>query len=237
VRLALPIFPRTRRNNCLLNVLILVLLASSVLSADQRLSNWAGHFEPCNRSSELLKHNYMDVGVWLNTSNVALAAEFRHAMNFWTEVLDMNWHEENTLDCSIQVVDGSPALFAGEKVIAARSQLTTRANFYGWIAFNPGCRLTRAEMYLTAIHEIGHMLGLQHNPSAESVMYFLNLEGKETLDDTDLAFLATRHRLRNNPARETLGSVGAGVFRATPSSTRPEAPESPSVVSSDSMTH
>ena len=44
--------------------------------------------------------------------------------------------------------------------------------------------------------EIGHVLGLQHNANATSVMYFLNLEGVDWLDPTDLAALATHHKLR-----------------------------------------
>jgi hypothetical protein len=42
------------------------------------------------------------------------------------------------------------------------------------------------------------MLGLKHNPNARSVMYYLDLEGQEYLDATDLALLASRHRLRPN---------------------------------------
>jgi predicted Zn-dependent protease len=51
-------------------------------------------------------------------------------------------------------------------------------------------------MYLTAVHEIGHMLGLKHNPSARSVMYYLDLDGSEVLDTRDLAALASHHKLR-----------------------------------------
>ena len=40
------------------------------------------------------------------------------------------------------------------------------------------------------------MLGLKHNPSAHSVMYYLDLEGTEVLDQSDLERLATRHKLR-----------------------------------------
>jgi len=39
-------------------------------------------------------------------------------------------------------------------------------------------------------------LGLRHNPSVHSVMYYLDLEGTEVLDQTDLATLAVRHKLR-----------------------------------------
>ena len=77
--------PSTGGSKCLVKALFIVLLGSSVVSADERLSNWVGEFEPCNRSSELLKHDHMDIGVWLNTSNMALA-EFRRGINFWTQI-------------------------------------------------------------------------------------------------------------------------------------------------------
>lgn len=186
----------TGLKRCMLPV-IAVLLGTLTLSAGQRSSNWVGHFKPCDRRSELLKHGYMELGVFLNTSNPVVAAEFSRAMKFWSGVLDMTWHEENSLNCSIQVVDGSPTLFKND-TIAARSQFVDGAKFHGWIAFNPRCRLSSVEVYLTAIHEIGHMLGLEHNRNPKSVMYFLNPEDPPTLDRRDLAFISSRHKLRAN---------------------------------------
>jgi Matrixin len=148
----------------------------------------------------------MEIGVWMNTSNAALAAEFSHAMDFWADILDMTWHERNRPDCSIQVVDGSQSLFVSD-VIAARTQLVDRKLFHGWIAFNPKCRLSNVETYLTAIHEIGHTLGLPHNPNPKSVMYFLNPEYSPLLDKSDIACLAKHHKLRNpSVAPATLAS-------------------------------
>jgi hypothetical protein len=51
-------------------------------------------------------------------------------------------------------------------------------------------------MYVTAVHEIGHVLGLTHNPNPDSVMYYSDLGGREILDDADLTALAAHHRLR-----------------------------------------
>jgi hypothetical protein len=103
---------------------------------------------------------------------------------------------DNTTSCAIQVVDGTPEIL--KRTIVARSQFTDWDNFQGWIAFNPHVDLTRTELYLTAVHEIGHMLGLKHNPSAHSVMYYLDLEGQEYLDASDLALLAERHKMRSH---------------------------------------
>ena len=56
--------------------------------------------------------------------------------------------------------------------MAARSQFPDRPAFQGWIAFNPGSKLTQDEMFVVSVHEIGHLLGLPHNPSGSSMMYF-----------------------------------------------------------------
>jgi hypothetical protein len=168
--------------------------STSANLSDQRPSNWDGKFTPCNQRSELLKNGAMNLGVKISTSNKLLGREFRMAMNFWAQVLDMHWHEEDSNSCAVQLVDGTPAILKSS--IVARSQFTEWDNFQGWIAFNPKAPLTPIEMYLTAVHEIGHMLGLKHNPSTKSVMYYLDLEGTEVLDQSDIATLASHHKLR-----------------------------------------
>jgi hypothetical protein len=162
--------------------------------ADRQTTNWAGDFSHCNHRFELLKHDPMDLGVKISTSNPELAAAFRRAMSFWAKVLYMQWHEDASSSCAVQLVDGTPAVL--QRNIVARSQFTEWDNFQGWIAFNPKAPLSDTEMYLTAVHEIGHMLGLKHNPSARSVMYYLDLDGSEVLDRRDLTALASRHKLR-----------------------------------------
>ena len=173
---------------------LLPALTLPVSFADQRTANWVGDFPPCNQRFELLKREPMNLGVKISTSNPMLAHEFRQSMDFWSRVLDMNWHEDDSNSCAVQLVDGTPAIL--KTSIVARSQFTEWDNFQGWIAFNPHAPLSNTEMYLTAVHEIGHILGLKHNPSTHSVMYYLDLEGSEVLDQTDLTTLAVRHKLR-----------------------------------------
>ncbi len=163
--------------------------------ADQRTANWTGPYTSCDQHAELLKHEPMDIGVKFSTTSPELQEEFRRALSFWSQVLDMKWHEDKTSSCSIQLVDGTPEIL--KRTIVARSQFTDWDNFQGWIAFNPTAQLTRLELYLTAVHELGHMLGLKHNPNSHSVMYYLDLEGPEYLDASDLAALASRHKLRS----------------------------------------
>jgi hypothetical protein len=109
----------------------------------------------------------------------------------------MSWHEDQTSSCAIELVDGTPGIF--HNAMIARSQFTEWQDFQGWIAFDPRAPLTKAEMYLTSVHEIGHMLGLKHNSSPKSVMYYIDLEGPEVLDDRDVKELAIHHKLRVTP--------------------------------------
>jgi hypothetical protein len=137
---------------------------------------------------------HMDLGVRFSTSNQNVAAEFGRAMNFWATILDMNWHEENGRNCAVQVLDGSPALFKPAEI--ARAQFPGSPTFQGWIAFNPRASVSSEELFLTAVHELGHLLGLSHSNSVSSVMYFLRLDGPAFLDDADVAALVSRHKLR-----------------------------------------
>ena len=65
-------------------------------------SNWTANYPPCNRHSELLKQGHMDLGVRVATANPLLAEQFRRAMDSWARILDLDWREDDTQNCSIQ---------------------------------------------------------------------------------------------------------------------------------------
>ena len=138
----------------------------------------------------------MDLAVRISTTNTVLTQQFERALDFWTGVLDLEWHEVGSEECSIQLLDGTPSVFDFCTCLSARSQFPDRAEFQGWIAFNPRVKLTRQEMFLDSVHEIGHLLGLAHNANESSVMYWLALAKSTTLNSTDLDALAARHKLR-----------------------------------------
>jgi predicted Zn-dependent protease len=52
------------------------------------------------------------------------------------------------------------------------------------------------EATATWIHEIGHLLGLKHNPSATSIMFFIDVDISSKLDSQDLRAIASLHALR-----------------------------------------
>jgi hypothetical protein len=138
----------------------------------------------------------MELGVRFDAVSPILREQFGHAMDFWARVLDMDWHPDDTSNCAIRVAEGPPENFALDDVAQADSlELDT---FGGEISFNPAVSMESSELYLISIHEIGHLFGLEHNPSAKSVMYFIEVEGPQTLDETDIAAVAVRHKLRDN---------------------------------------
>ena len=172
----------------------LLALVCSICSFAQSTKNWAGPLQACASSQDLLKYGPRDLGVYVTTVNQKLATQFAKAMNFWTTVIDMRWHPESSTRCSLQLSDGQPELFDDSTI--AKAHLVDGNGLSAWVAFNPKAPLTDSELYLTSIHEIGHLLGLAHNPSASSVMYYTNDAGATLLDGTDLKALSESHKLR-----------------------------------------
>jgi hypothetical protein len=173
---------------------MLSLLWGFAMMAGEVPGEWGGNYSPCERHFEVLKQSHMNLGVRFSTLDPGLAVEFARALNFWATILDMEWHPQDSQDCSIQLVDGDRVLFKPGQV--ARAQFPDKPTFQGWIAFNPEAALPRSEQFLVAVHELGHVLGLPHNPRAWSLMYYLRLDGVTLLDAADLGVLAARHKMR-----------------------------------------
>jgi hypothetical protein len=175
-------------------VILCLTVAFDVSAAERRPGDWTGQYDACDRHSELFKPGHMSLGVRFATSKSRVATAVSRAMDFWAGILDMEWHTENGRECAIQVVDGHAGLF--DSAQSARAQFPTARSFQGWIAFNPRITPPANELFRTAVHEIGHLLGLPHSANPSSVMYFLYLDGQACLDSADVSFLAARHRLR-----------------------------------------
>jgi hypothetical protein len=164
-------------------------------AAEKPQSNWTSADEPCAKYDDLRRPVLGEIGVKID-ANEPWADGFRGALSFWNTVLVANFHEETNLNaCAIRVINGGPDIV--NNGIIARSQLIGRDNFRGKIAVSPAAAkaMSCAEIYGAAVHELGHMLGLKHNASSRSIMYFLNVNGTEVLDNKDILDLSSRHRL------------------------------------------
>ena len=158
--------------------------------------NWTSADAPCAKYDDLLKPVLGDIGVRFDAGE-PWAGAFRWALGFWNTVLATNLHEDKDLNtCSVRIIEGGSNIL--DHTVVARSQIPDWARFQGKIAVSPEAakHMSRSEMYGTAVHEIGHILGLKHNPSCRSVMYFLNVDGSEALDRDDILELRKHHQLR-----------------------------------------
>ena len=197
-----------------LQLTVFCLLTVSASIPGEGSGNWSGKYSACDGHSELLKTGHLKLGVRFSTSNPELAVECAQALDFWTTVLDMEWHEDNSRGCAIQIVDGHPDLFIPSQI--ARAQLPNRSGFQGWIAFNPRVSLSENEHVIAAVHELGHIFGLPHNSSASSIMFYLQVDGPLILDRADLMALAAHHKLRIDRLDQPLVVTGSRMAAADP---------------------
>ncbi len=138
---------------------------------------------------------HMSLGVKLDVTDPVVREQFGRAMDFWAGLLDMEWYRDQTPECAMRITYGAPETFDRDDI--AQADDPDSNTFQGEIAFNPTSDMTPLEAYLVSIHEIGHLLGLDHNPSPTSVMHALYLEGPEKLEAADIAALSARHRMRH----------------------------------------
>ena len=171
--------------------------------------------KPCD-TSELRKSGHLNIGVYIQTTNIDEAIAFHQALHFWSNVLDMNWHRANVKSCTVALLDEPASAFDLHTAAFYR-----RSN--GVISFNPHFAFTKAEIYSVAVHELGHAFGLADRPESIranrlSFMRAGNNTGNERLDRVDLTELQKRHRLRSRTStsqrnrhlsqRETMSLTG-----------------------------
>jgi hypothetical protein len=177
-------------------------------------TNWSGPYPSCGDISELLKQGPMDLGVRITVANPRLAVEIRRALYFWSGILDMTWYkEDDPKACAIGVVDGLPDLF--NDGAAAKAQFPDWTGFQGLIAFDPRAveASTPQEMYLVAVHELGHLWGIEkHSKNVHSIMYFQDPNPYMVLDGEDLARLRARHSLPSDTPPAPIPVVGRSLL-------------------------
>jgi hypothetical protein len=175
------------------------LLALFAIPSLAQHANWTGPYQPCLNSAELKKTGHMSIGVRYDISDRHVIQQFHQAFDFWSRLLDVEFHDEQSIFCAVAILDGKKAVL-DQKGVVARAQLPDRLEFHGWIAVDPRASTYLADDEAVAIwtHEIGHLLGLKHNPSAVSLMYYIDADATSKLDSMDLHALAVLLSFRSN---------------------------------------
>lgn len=178
-------------------VSLLALVAVPLLAQDV---NWTGPYRPCLNSAELKKTGHLSVGVRYDVSDPVVNDQFHKAFEFWAKLLDADFYDEPSTSCAVAILDGNAVLLKGSTTVA-RAQFPDRQHFNGWIAIDPAANkyLSDDDAVANWIHEIGHLLGLKHNPSAASLMYHIDCDARSKLDSNDLRALAQLHAFRPIP--------------------------------------
>ena len=185
-----------------------LLLLLPFVSLAQR-TNWTASYKPCLNSTELRKTEHMSIGIRYDISDRIVIQQFHHAFDFWAKLLDADFHDEQSTSCAIAIVDATDTVLLHNGTIVARAQLPDRLNFQGWIAVDPRASSYLADDEATAIwiHEIGHLLGLKHNPSPTSIMFAIDVDGSNKLDSQDLRAIASEHALRPVSVSATIAGL------------------------------
>jgi len=182
----------------LFRVLALWLACASQVttSTPEPRSNWTSTAAPCAKYDDLRQPVLGNIGVRIDTAG-PWADAFLQAFRFWNSVLVVNFHEDTILDtCAVRIIAGGPDIL--HETVVARTQLIESGNFRGMIAVSQraATSMSSTELYGVAVHEFGHLLGLKHNPSIQSLMYYFDLNGTEVLDSKDMVALSSLHTVR-----------------------------------------
>jgi hypothetical protein len=95
-------------------------------------------------------------------------------------------------------------------------EISYALNASGSIMVNNAVNLDPWERYTTAIHEIGHLLGLRHNRNPRSVMFYLDVHQDAVLDRRDLRVLARLHkRYERKPNTSPFGRLNRTMIVAS----------------------
>ena len=139
------------------------------------------------------------VGVWIAASPVRKddPAFVERAMRVWTQAAGGQFTldtiaAEDAAQVRIRFGTGEDLLGETTPLVDRRTGFLAHADIA--IAANlPGDRLQqRIVIYMTALHELGHALGLRHSSAFDDIMYFFRRP-----EDPDQYFGAFRRRLRS----------------------------------------
>jgi len=189
------------------NLAVLVAFSvAGVAATDLHLNNLAFN-TPCLKYNELRNAGHMDIGVLLVVKDERVRAATSEALNRWSQVIDMTWHEDRTSTCALTIVEAPVAGFryySGDRLVTnipprtARAQLPQNADTFKGIVFVNTARLLSLDKYWMADamqHELGHLFGYNsHSDNPRSIMYWNVTGDNQKLQKEDVKVIARYHK-------------------------------------------
>lgn len=148
----------------------------------------------CSNAGLLKQHGRLDIGVRLSGNSAFREAEIK-ALDYWASVLDIDWRQDETDDCSIEFrpVDSISSFRHDGAFPVAGTHMPNDKRFDGVVYFR---YVNGYDKRLVFEHELGHLFGLEHNSDIGSVMYYEPSQSGGYLESSDLSQLKHMHSLR-----------------------------------------
>lgn len=169
----------------------------------QPAERWVAPFMYCSNSLDLLKQNPGPIGVRFDNVSPIIIQQFHEAFAFWNHILDIEFYDDNTESCAIEVFGSD----LPDDDLVGIAQFPDNPMYQGQILVNAAATsdLTYNNYVLAWIHELGHILCLRHNTNSNSIMYRRLLRNTSfqmvpssfgILDNQDIKKLQMRHHIK-----------------------------------------
>jgi hypothetical protein len=123
---------------------------------------------PCLDYGKLKNRDHIEIGVRIDTNNPTVVKAATEALNFWAGVIDLSWHRVYDDSCAIEFQPHAWQAGSSFRTVGG-TKLPWKASFNGVVFFQ--YLQTNYDLAACFKHEMGHMLGLEHNLAQDSLMY------------------------------------------------------------------
>jgi Matrixin len=155
----------------------------------------------CHEYKQLLSHEPMNIGVRFDTRDPHVVAIFEAELDRLAETVALTWRVDQSHNCALEVRELPLRKRKANRqgyIQSGGAHIGGTRNFDGRLYYHPALA-HQPDLPESFRHELGHLMGLQHNPSVDSIMYWLTFSGRGTeFDQRDLAALSQRHKLRES---------------------------------------